>query len=82
VFFKGFRELPQQYFQGTQVWFPASAWGSQSTCNSESREIDVLFWNPLAPSTHMVHRYTCRQNTHTHKIIIKNKFKELYKIIP
>ena len=27
----------------------------------------ILFWPLTAPATHVVHRHTCRQNTHTHK---------------
>jgi hypothetical protein len=27
-----------------------------------------FFWSLWAPGMHMVHIYTCKQNTHTHKI--------------
>ena len=36
------------------------------TWNSSSRESDALSGSQV-PSTHMVHRHTCRQNTHAHK---------------
>lgn len=29
-----------------------------------SKWSDVSFWLPLAPGTHMMHRYICRENTH------------------
>jgi hypothetical protein len=33
-----------------------------------SRGSDAFFWALRAPGIHMVHRHTCRKNTHTHKI--------------
>ena len=49
------------------VWFPALPWWLTNTCNSSSRGSNTLFQPPRAPVIHMVHRYTCKQNTHTHK---------------
>lgn len=32
----------------------------------------ALFWSLQAPGTQVVLRYTCRKNTHTHKLKINN----------
>jgi len=32
---------------------------------------DILFWPLQTPNTHTVYRYACRENTHIHKIILK-----------
>ena len=34
--------------------------------------VPLLFWSLWAAGMYVVHRHTCRQNTHTHKILIKN----------
>lgn len=34
-------------------------------CNSNSMGSNSLFWSPPALHTHVVHGYTCRQNTYT-----------------
>ena len=39
-------------------------------CNFGSKGSDVCLWPPRAPGTHVVHRHTYRQNTHTKE---KNK---------
>ena len=39
------------------------------------QETDALFWHPQAPSTQVMCRHTCRQNTHLHKNFFK-VFKE------
>lgn len=45
---------------------PNTNMAAHNSCNSNSRASDILFWLLLAPSTHMVHRCTCRQNTLIH----------------
>lgn len=36
-------------------------------------ESNILLWSPRAPGKNAVHRQTCRQNVHTHKIFWKIK---------
>lgn len=40
-------------------------------CNFGSRRSDTIFCPPRTPGTRVVHRRTCIQKTHTHKIIIE-----------
>jgi hypothetical protein len=40
----------------------------KTSCNSSSRASDTLCWLPWAPGIHEIHKYTCRQNTHTYTI--------------
>lgn len=41
--------------------------------NSSSRKSDTFFWPLWVPSVHALHRHTNRQNTHVHKVKVKNK---------
>lgn len=54
-------------FQRTRVWL-LIPWWLTTVSNSSSRETDALFWTCRAPGMRMVHRHTCRWNSHTHKI--------------
>lgn len=46
--------------------------GSQSYVTPVPGESDAFFWPLWAPALHMVHRYTCGQNTHNrHKKIMR-----------
>lgn len=36
-------------------------------CNSNSKESDPLSWCLCSPSMHVIHSYTSRKKTHTHK---------------
>lgn len=46
-------------FQKTWVQFPAfTLQALTSTCNSSSRESDILFWLPIHTSTHVSHTHT------------------------
>lgn len=58
--------------QMAPVQFPAHTWLFIITCNSGFRGSDALFWPPLALNVHTVHRHTCTQNIHTHKIIFED----------
>jgi hypothetical protein len=61
--------LNQLFFQMTGVQFPAPTWHLTTICNSSCRGSNALFWPLRTPGTHMAHRYTCRQNTHTREVI-------------
>ena len=56
--------------QRTWLQFPGPTWWLKTTCNSSSRGIQN-FWPPQEPDTYLLHKLkkTCRQNTHTYKII-------------
>lgn len=57
------------YLQRARVWFPELTRWVTIICNSISRCSDAPFWPLEGTSIHVVHRYTCRQNTHVHKKI-------------
>jgi hypothetical protein len=44
------------FFQRTQIQFSANTWQLTTTCNSSSRESDVLFWLLGIPSKTVIHR--------------------------
>ena len=47
---------------------PSTHITAYTACDSTSREPNPHFWPLLASGTHVVHKYTCRQDIHTHKI--------------
>lgn len=61
----------------TQIWFLAWTLWLTTTCNYSSRRSGAQSWLPWAPDPSMMHRYTCRQNTHTHTHKINRKIKSL-----
>jgi hypothetical protein len=67
---------PRLFFRRIKVWFPASTEQLTTMCNSGCRESDTLFWPLWVSSIHVVHRHTCRQNTHTYKISTSLKKKQ------
>lgn len=52
---------------------PSTQVAAHTICNSSPRKYDVIFWTAWAASTHVVHRYTCRQSIHIHKINVSLK---------
>lgn len=56
--------------QRTWVWYPGPTRWDTTICNLSSRGSGPLFWPPQV-HIHTVHRYSCRQSTQTHKIMIK-----------
>lgn len=48
---------------------PAPTWWLMIISNSSSKESP--FWPLQTPDSQVVYRYTCRQNSHTHKILKK-----------
>lgn len=46
---------------------PSTHQAAPAICNTNSREFSIFFWYPKAPDIYVVHRNTCKQNTHTHK---------------
>ena len=52
-------------------WIPRTMQWFIMVCNSSSRESDALPWSLWELGIHVVHRYTCRQNSHTHFLKIK-----------
>jgi hypothetical protein len=66
-----------------QVLFQATTKWLETVCNSSCRVSGALFWPFQVPDLHVVYIHTCRQNTHTHKIIniiksLKRKFSKEY----
>lgn len=51
-----------------RIWIQsaASTWRVTAICSCSFRGSDAAFWSLQARGTHMVHRQSCRQNTHTH----------------
>lgn len=58
------------FFQRTQVQLLEPTWWLITISNSRVRGSDA-FWPLWAPGMHMVHRHTCKQNTHKQNKIIK-----------
>jgi hypothetical protein len=58
---------------GTLPDDPGLISSSQLTVTPVLGELDDFFQPPQAPGMHVVHRHTCRQNFHTHKIIKKKR---------
>jgi hypothetical protein len=56
-------------------------WKLTNICNSSPRRSNTFFWHPWALGTDMC-RYTCRQNTHTHKRVFKKERKRKENQIP
>lgn len=50
-----------------QVRLPGPHRWLTTASNFSSRGCDAFFWSPQARDTYVVHRHTCKQNTHTHK---------------
>ena len=59
-------------FRRVQVQLPAPRWWLSTIHNSSPRASGTLFWPLQAPHTHLVHKYTHRQNIQMHKIIDKS----------
>lgn len=47
---------------------PSPHMGAPNSLYSSSRESEAFFFPPWAPSTHVMHRKTYKQNAHAHKI--------------
>lgn len=64
--------------QWTWVQFAAPTCSSQP-CAIQLQGSKALFWSPQVPSTHVISRHTCQQNSYTHQIVILRNFSKLKK---
>lgn len=53
-------------FQRSRIQFSVLTWKLTNVCYSSPRRYGTLFCPSLSSGTHMNHRQTCGQNTHTH----------------